>query len=44
VGIGVVLLQGHGPISFFSKQLAAHHALLVAYECELIGLVLVVRH
>jgi hypothetical protein len=44
VVIGAVLLQGHGPISFFSKQLAAHHALLAAYECELIGLVLVVRH
>jgi hypothetical protein len=44
VGIGAVLHQGHGPIAFFSKQLAARHASLAAYERELICLVLVVRH
>jgi hypothetical protein len=43
-GFGVVLHQGDGPIAFFSRAVAAHHAKLAAYERELIGLVKVVRH
>jgi hypothetical protein len=44
VGIGAVLHQGKGAITFFSRQLAPHHTNLVAYERELIGLVQAVRH
>jgi hypothetical protein len=44
VGISVVLHQGQGLITFFSKQLATRHASLAAYEHELISLVLAVRH
>jgi hypothetical protein len=43
-GVGAVLHQGGGPIAFFSRQIAARHAKLVAYERELIGLVQAVRH
>jgi hypothetical protein len=43
VGINVVLDQGHGPVAFFSQQLAPRHAAPMAYERELMGLVLVVR-
>lgn len=43
-GFGAVLHQGCGPIAFFSRQIAPHHAKLAAYERELIGLVQVVRH
>jgi hypothetical protein len=38
-GFGAVLHQGHGPITFFIRQVAPHHAKLAAYERELIGLV-----
>jgi hypothetical protein len=44
VGIGAVLHQGCGLVAFFSRQLVARHASLTAYERELIGLVLAVRH
>jgi hypothetical protein len=43
-GFGAVLHQGDGPIAFFSRPVAAHHAKLPAYEPELIGLVKAVRH
>jgi hypothetical protein len=43
-GFGAVLHQGDGPIAFFSRAVAPHHAKLPAYERELIGLVKVVRH
>jgi hypothetical protein len=43
-GIEAMLHQGQGPIAFLSKAMAPHHAKLVAYERELIGLVKVVRH
>jgi hypothetical protein len=43
-GIGVVLHQGDGLITFFSRQIAPRHIKLVAYERELISLVHVVRH
>jgi hypothetical protein len=38
-GFGAVLHQGNGPIAFFSRAVAPHHAKLLAYERELIGLV-----
>lgn len=38
-GFGVVLDQGKGPLAFLSKQVAAQHKKLAAYERELIGLV-----
>jgi hypothetical protein len=38
-GFGAVLHQGDGPIAFFSRAVAAHHAKLPSYERELIGLV-----
>jgi hypothetical protein len=41
---GVVLHQGVGPMAFFSRAIAPHHAKLTAYERELIGLVKEVRH
>jgi hypothetical protein len=41
-GFGAVLHIG--PLAFFSKPIAAQHYKLVAYECELIGLIQVVRH
>jgi hypothetical protein len=43
-GFGVVLRQGDGPIAFFNRVVAAHHANILVYERELIGLVKVVRH
>jgi hypothetical protein len=43
-GFGVVLIQEAHPIAFFSRSVAPHHRSLAAYERELIGLVLVMRH
>ncbi|KAG8068579.1 hypothetical protein GUJ93_ZPchr0005g14818 [Zizania palustris] len=43
-GFGAVIHQGAGPVAYFSKQIAPRHARLAAYERELIGLVLAVRH
>jgi len=43
-GFGAVLHQDGGPIAFFSRAVAPHHAKLAAYERELIGLVKAVRH
>jgi hypothetical protein len=43
-GLGVVLHQGTGPVTFFSRPIVVHHAKLTAYERELIGLVQAVRH
>jgi hypothetical protein len=43
-GAGAVLHQGSGAIAYFSLQIAARHAHLVAYERELIGVVQAVRH
>jgi hypothetical protein len=39
VGFGVVLHQGTGPVTYFSRPIAARHAKLAAYERELTGLV-----
>jgi hypothetical protein len=41
-GFGAVLLQDKGPIAFFSRLAAPHHASLAAYE--LIGLVHAIHH
>jgi hypothetical protein len=43
-GFGAVLHQGAGPVTFFSKPVAPHHAKLVAYEQDLIGLLHTVCH
>jgi hypothetical protein len=43
-GFGAVLHQGDGPVAFFNRAVANHHAKLLAYERELIGLVKAVRH
>jgi hypothetical protein len=43
-GFGAVLHQGAGPLAFFSRAIAPHHAKLAVYERELIGLVKAVRH
>jgi hypothetical protein len=43
-GIGAVLHQDRGPITFFSRQVAPQHAMLAAYERKLIGLVKAARH
>jgi hypothetical protein len=43
-GFGAVLHQGGGPIAFFRRACAPHHAKLAAYERELIGLVKAVHH
>jgi hypothetical protein len=43
-GFGAVLHQEDGPIAFYSRPVAPHHAKLAAYERELIGLVKAVRH
>jgi hypothetical protein len=43
-GFGADMHQGDGPIAFFSRPVATHHAKLPAYEQELIGLVKAVRH
>jgi hypothetical protein len=42
--ISVVLHQGTGPITFFSRPMAPRHTKLVSYEHELIGLVQAIRH
>jgi hypothetical protein len=42
-GFGAVLHQGAGPLAFFSRVVAPHHAKLAAYERELIGLGKAVR-
>jgi hypothetical protein len=42
--VGAVLRQGSGAIAYFSRQIAARHAHMAAYERELIGLVQAVRH
>lgn len=44
VGIGAVMQQEGQPIAFFSRQLAARHQKLAAYERELIGLAKAVQH
>jgi hypothetical protein len=44
IGFGVVLHQGAGPIAFLSRMIAPRHAKLAAYERELIGLVIAVKH
>jgi hypothetical protein len=43
-GFGAVLLQEAHPLAFFSRPVAPRHRSLAAYERELIGLVLAVRH
>jgi hypothetical protein len=43
-GFGAVLYQGDGAIAYFSRPIVLHHQKLLAYECELIGLVKVVHH
>jgi hypothetical protein len=43
-GAGAVLHQGREAVAFFSHQMAPHHTKLVAYECELIGMVQAVKH
>jgi hypothetical protein len=35
----VVLHQGNGPVTFFSRQIVPRHSKLATYERELIGLV-----
>jgi hypothetical protein len=41
---GAVLLQEAHPVAFFSRPVAPRHRSLAAYERELMGLVLMVRH
>ena len=43
-GFGAVLLQDQHPIAFFNRPAAPQHQSLAAYERELIGLVLAIRH
>lgn len=43
-GFGTVLHHGEDAIVYFSRPVAVHHQKLSVYECELIGLVKVVRH
>ena len=43
-GFGAVLIQDGHPIAFFSRPVAQRHRALAAYERELIGLVMAVRH
>jgi hypothetical protein len=43
-GFGTVLLQGQYPVAFFNRSVAPCHQSLAAYERELIGLVLAIRH
>jgi hypothetical protein len=44
LGFGVVPHQGTGPVVFFIKHIVARHTKLTSCECELIGLIQVVRH
>jgi hypothetical protein len=44
VGFGVVLHQGTGPITFFTRPFATLHLKLAAYERERIGLVQAMHH
>jgi hypothetical protein len=39
-----VLIQDKHPLTFFSRPVAPRHQSLAAYERELIGLVLAIRH
>lgn len=43
-GLGAVLIQDQHPVAFFSRPAAPRHQSLVAYERELIGLVMAIRH
>ncbi|XP_039851281.1 uncharacterized protein LOC120709676 [Panicum virgatum] len=43
-GFGAVLLQDKHLMAFFRRLVAPRHRSLVAYECELIGLVHTIRH
>jgi hypothetical protein len=43
-GFGAVHHQGAGPLAFFSRTIAPHHAKLAAYEREVIDLVKAVHH
>jgi transposase InsO family protein len=43
-GFGIVLIQDSHPVAFFSRPAAPRHLSLAAYEKELIGLVLAIRH
>jgi hypothetical protein len=43
-GFGAVLIQDSHPVAFFSRPAAPRHLSLAAYERELIGLVLAIRH
>jgi hypothetical protein len=43
-GFGTVLLQNKHLLTFFSRPIAPRHRSLAAYERELIGLVLAIRH
>jgi hypothetical protein len=43
-GFSTVLQQNNHPIAFFSRPAAPRHHSLAAYERELIGLVLAIRH
>jgi hypothetical protein len=42
--MAIVLHQDQGPVAFFSRAMAPHHAKLATYEHELIGLIEAVRH
>jgi hypothetical protein len=44
VRFDIIRHKGAGPIVFFNRTITPHHAKLVAYERELIGLVKAVRH
>jgi hypothetical protein len=44
MGFGAVLHQGEGAVAYFSLAVVPHHAKLLAYERELIGLVKAVRN
>ena len=43
-GFGAVLLQDKHPLAFFSRPVAPRQRALAAYEREMIGLVLAIRH
>jgi hypothetical protein len=44
IGFGAVLVQEGHPVAYFSRPVAPRHRALAAYERELIGMVLAVRH